>query len=145
MEHLHLRHFFTGEPTYWLFDRNKLPYLLDFYVTKGIPPNSAAATSSFDLSSDHSLVIVVLITHALPPEHPPHLNNRRTNWDFFRLLITERLTFNIPFKSTEDIEEAVKLFNETIQWAGWTSTPNSTAPLHAHDYPTFIKHCIQTL
>jgi exonuclease III len=44
MEHLHLRHLSTGEPTYWPSDRHKLPDLLDFCVTKGIPPNSAAAT-----------------------------------------------------------------------------------------------------
>jgi hypothetical protein len=44
MEHLHLRHLSTHEPTYWPSDRNKLSDLLDFCVTKGIPPNSAAAT-----------------------------------------------------------------------------------------------------
>jgi hypothetical protein len=49
----------------------KLSELLDFCVTKGIPSNSAAATSSFDLSSDHSPVIVDLTTHALPTETPP--------------------------------------------------------------------------
>jgi hypothetical protein len=72
--------------------------------------------------------MVVLTTHALPPEHPPRLSNRHTNWDFFRLLITERLTLNIPLKTTEDIEEAVKIFNETIQWAGWTATPKLYSP-----------------
>jgi hypothetical protein len=82
MEHLHLRHLSTGEPTYWPSDRNKLPGLLDFCVTKGMPPNSAAATSCFDLSSDHSPVIVILTSHALPPETPPRLSNRRTNRDF---------------------------------------------------------------
>jgi hypothetical protein len=96
-----------GEPTYWPSDRNKLTDLLDFCVTKGIPPNSAAATSCFNLSSDHSPVIVILTTHALTPEVPPRLSNRRTKWDFFRLLITERLTLNIPIETTEDIEEAV--------------------------------------
>jgi hypothetical protein len=30
MEHLHLRHLSTGEPTYWPSDRYKLPDLLDF-------------------------------------------------------------------------------------------------------------------
>jgi exonuclease III len=129
MQHLHQRQLSTGEPTYWPSDRYKLPDLLDFCVTRGIPPNSAAATSCPDLSSDHSPVVVVLTTHALPPDTPPSLSNRRTNWDLFRLLISERLPFNTPFKTTEDFEEAVKLFNDTIKWAGWTATPNSTAPL----------------
>jgi hypothetical protein len=67
MEQLHLRHLSTGEPTYWRPDRNKLPDLLNFCVTKGIPPNSATATSNLDLSSDHSPVIVDLTTRAVPP------------------------------------------------------------------------------
>jgi hypothetical protein len=102
-------------------------------------PNFAPATSNVDLSSDHSPVIVDLTTHTVPPVHPHRLSNRSTNRDFFGLLITERLTLNIHLTSIEDIEEGIKLFNETIQWAGWTATPKSTAPIHTHDYPTFIK------
>jgi hypothetical protein len=37
MEQLNLPHLSTGEPTYWPSDRNKLPDLLDFCITKGIP------------------------------------------------------------------------------------------------------------
>jgi hypothetical protein len=52
-------------PTFWTFVSQRV-----------FPKNSAAAMSCFDLSSDHSPVIVVLSTHALPPETPPILNNR---------------------------------------------------------------------
>ena len=48
----------TGEPTYWPSDRRKLPDLIDFGVVKGIPKNSIQAVSSFDLSSNHSLVVI---------------------------------------------------------------------------------------
>jgi hypothetical protein len=51
IEHLHLRHLFTGEPTYWSSDRNKLPDLLDFCVTKGIPPNYSTAYRQTTLRS----------------------------------------------------------------------------------------------
>jgi hypothetical protein len=54
-----------GEPTYWPSDRNKLPDLVDFCVTKGISHNNAAAKSCFDLSSDHSLVLITLTAQAL--------------------------------------------------------------------------------
>jgi hypothetical protein len=56
----------------------------------------------------------------------PHLSNRQINWDLFRHLITERLTLKIPPKTPENIEEAVKLFNDNVQWAGWTA-PNPAA------------------
>jgi hypothetical protein len=42
---------FIAEPTYWPSNRNKLPDLVDLYVTNGIPQDFAAAKSSFDLSS----------------------------------------------------------------------------------------------
>jgi hypothetical protein len=42
---------------------------------------------------------------------PPRLSNLRTDWEFFRHLITERLTLNITFKATEDIEKAVKIYD----------------------------------
>jgi hypothetical protein len=38
MESQHLHYFSTGEPSYWPSDPNKLPDLLDFCVTKDIPP-----------------------------------------------------------------------------------------------------------
>jgi hypothetical protein len=38
MERNNLKHLSTGEPTYWPSDRNKLPDLVDFCVTKGYPP-----------------------------------------------------------------------------------------------------------
>jgi hypothetical protein len=137
MERLHLRHLSTGEPTYWPSDINKLPDLVDFCVTKGIPPTSATATSCLDLSSDRSPVLAFIATYPLTPVKTPHLSNRQTNWDLFRHLITERLTLKIPLKTPEDIEEAVKLFNDTVQWAGWTATPNPPAPLRHTRLPSF--------
>jgi hypothetical protein len=38
-----LIHLPIGEPTYWQSDRNKLPDLVDFCVTRGIPQDFAVA------------------------------------------------------------------------------------------------------
>jgi hypothetical protein len=111
MERNSLKHLSTGEPTYWPFDRNKLPDLVDFGVTKGIPQDFALAKSCFDLSSFHSPVLITL-EHALNQEIQPRLNNRHTNWDDFRQLINERLTLNVSLKTEEDNEAAVKFFTE---------------------------------
>jgi hypothetical protein len=62
---------------------NKLPDLVDFCVTKGIPQD---VQSCFDLSSDQSPILVTPSSQALRREPPPSLCNRHTN------LITERLT-----------------------------------------------------
>jgi hypothetical protein len=126
METNKLKHLSTGEPTYWPSDRNKLPDLVDFCVTKGIHQDFAVAKSCFDLSFDHSPVLITLEAQ----EIQPRLNNRHTNWDDFRQLINERLTLKVSLKTEEDIEAAVKFFNDTIQWAGWNATPEHTQSRH---------------
>jgi hypothetical protein len=71
MERNNLKHLSTGEPTYWPSDRNKLPDLVDFCVTKGISQDFTITKSCFDLSSDHSLVLIILKAHALNQEMQP--------------------------------------------------------------------------
>jgi hypothetical protein len=115
-----------GEPTYWPCDRHKLPDLVDFCVTNGILQRFAVAKSCFDLSSDHSPVLITMTTHALNQEKQRSLSNRHTNWDDFRYLINQRLTLNVSLKTKKDIEAALKFFNDTVQWAGWNATPEHT-------------------
>jgi hypothetical protein len=59
-----LKHLFTGEPTYWPSDRNKLPELVDFCVTKGIPPRLCCSKIIF-WPILHSLVLITLKACAL--------------------------------------------------------------------------------
>jgi hypothetical protein len=63
------------------------------------------------------------------------LNNRHTNWDDFRQLINERLTLSVSLKTEEDIEAAVKFFNDTMQWVGWNATTEHTDTLKTYDCP----------
>jgi hypothetical protein len=99
---------------------------VDVCVTKGILQRFAVAKSCFDLSSDHSSVLITMTTHALNQEKQRSLSNRHTNWDDFRYLINQRLTLNVSLKTKKDIEAAVKFFNDTVQWAGWNATPEHT-------------------
>jgi hypothetical protein len=67
------------------------------------------------------------------PVKPPHSSNRQTNWDIFRLLITERLTLKIPLKTPEDIEDEVKLLNGPVGPPHPTLQPHFTptaTPFH---------------
>jgi hypothetical protein len=69
-----LTHASTGEPTYWPSDRRKVPDLIDFGVVKRIPTNSPYVESSFDLSSDHSAVIITLNSKIIPKTSAPTLS-----------------------------------------------------------------------
>jgi hypothetical protein len=142
MERSNLKHLSKGQPTYWPSDRNKLPDLVDFCY-KGYSPNFAVAKSCFDLSSDHSLVLITLTSHVLNQEKQPSLSNRHTNWDDFRHLINQRLTLNVSLKTEEDIGAAVKFVDDTVQWAGWNATPEHTDTLKTYNCPILIKQKIE--
>jgi hypothetical protein len=50
---------------------------------------------------------------------------------------------DVFLKTEEDIEAAVKFFNDTIQWADWNATPEHSDTLKTYDYPTLIKQKIE--
>jgi hypothetical protein len=45
----------------------------------------------------------------------------------------------VSLKTDAPIEDAVKYFNDIIQWAGWTATPETTYTPLSYDCPIFIK------
>jgi hypothetical protein len=65
MERNNLKDLSTEEPIFWPSDKNELPDLVDFCVTKGISQDFAVAKSCFDLSSNHSLVLITLAADVL--------------------------------------------------------------------------------
>lgn len=142
METNNLKYISTGEPTYWPTDTNKIPDLVDFCVTKGIPLESQTAQSCFDLSSDHSPVLVMISTNILETQPPPYLSSKYTNWIKFRAILDERLDLNIPLKSDGEIDEAVNQLNRIIQEAGWQSTPKQPRTIIHKDLPNEIKEKI---
>jgi hypothetical protein len=104
LESNNFRHLSSGEPTYWRTDLNKLPDLMDFCVTKGIPCNFVDAKSYLELSSDHSPVLVTRSTRAILRIPQPRLCNRKTDWDAFCHFLNEKLLLNVPLKTDSDIE-----------------------------------------
>ena len=52
----------TGSPTYWPKDANKIPDLLDFFITNGVSTTYlyADVQASYDLTSDHITIIVTI-------------------------------------------------------------------------------------
>jgi hypothetical protein len=87
--------------------------------------------------------LITLTSHALDQERQPSFSNRHTIWDDFRHLINQRLTLNVSLKTEKDIEAAVKFFNDTVQWAGWNTTPEHTDTLKTYDCPVLIKQKIE--
>jgi hypothetical protein len=108
------QHYSTGEPTYWPANPNRLPDLLDFLVARGLPTTDLQLESVFELSSDHSPIIVTL---GISPSHQaaaPSLTTTYTDWDMFRAYIKEHINFRIRIKEDAELDEAVHSFTTLL-------------------------------
>ena len=113
----------NGAPTYWPTDPRKLPDLLDFFVSHGLHRNNYLIHSNYDLSSDHTPVIVSLSTAAINKPLPPKLTTRNTDWNAFQNYLDENTNLNIRLKSPPDLDDAAHYFTTLVQKAAWFSTP----------------------
>jgi hypothetical protein len=114
-------YFSTGGPTYWLMDLTKLPDLLDFLVTRGILANYIQVESAFELSSDHSPVIVTIGASTIYKATIPTLTTTHTNWDKFRDYINEHNNLHLFIK-----ERAVRRSDTVLHY----STSSSSVAFH---------------
>jgi len=77
----------TGTPTYWPADPGKVPDLLDFYITHGISKSYKEIEPNYDLSSDHTPVIVTLSTTVITVPKTLKLHTAKTNWQNYRNIL----------------------------------------------------------
>lgn len=138
-----LDHVSTGHPTYWPTDRKKIPDLLDFCVTKNIARSYIIAKDCYDLSSDHSPVIILMNSNALKSEPPKYLTNKKTNWGLYKNLVELNSHLNIPLQTNEEIESALVNLNKTLQDAAKESTPLMKLSELNKDIPKKIQHLLQ--
>lgn len=128
----------TGEPTYWPTDPNKLPDLLDFFVTNGISSNYIDVNSYFDLLSDHSAVIATLSTTIIKNSNPM-LTNNRTDWNMFKTYLEEKTIIQVPLKTEDNINSAINQLTENIHFAAKKSTPVQNKNDNVMNYPKFVR------
>jgi hypothetical protein len=84
-------------------------------------------------------VIVTLTIQVQNQGKQQYLSNRYTNWEDFRHFVNEELSLKVTIETRENIEAAVKYFNDTIQWASWNLTPEHTDLTITTDYIVLIK------
>lgn len=142
VEEMHLSYISTGEPTYWPTDANRVPDLLDFFITRGVAQNYTYIQSYFDLSSDHSPILLTLSTTFLTTPSPLSLCNKFTDWINFQNLVSNSISFDISLKSECDIDNAIQHLTKTIQDAAWKSTPEMEKRGEIQELPQHIKIAI---
>lgn len=132
-----------SEPTNWPADHNRIPDILDFFITKGLSKQYMKIESCADGSSDHTPVLLTISSTIIEAERPTMLYNQHTDWPSFREHIEENLNLNIRLKEAEEIETAVVQFTNLIQVAAWKSTPTIEHRNQPINVPLEIKIMIQ--
>jgi hypothetical protein len=100
----------TGPPTFWPSDPDKIPNLLDFYITNGITTSYMDLVPSYDLSSDHTPVIATTSTEVVIKKTTPRLHCRKPNWTDYQTKIEEAINLHTSLKSPEELDTVLTNF-----------------------------------
>lgn len=133
----------TGKPTYWPTDPNKTPDLLDFFISRKISPNFIDTEESFDLSSDHSAVIITLSERIIKKENRLTLTNKTTDWESFKIDLQNTINLKVQLRNKEQLEEAAENFIKLIQNAAWNNTKELTYRTVGNNYPVEIRELVK--
>lgn len=129
----------TGKPTYWPTDPNKIPDLIDFFITKNISQNYLKIDECHKLCSDHTAITLTLSENIIYKENNPSLTNKYTDWISFRQMLEETINLNVSLRTVKDIEKEVDQFNKDIQRISWECTPDIKRRLKGCNYPAEIR------
>lgn len=128
----------SNEPTYWPTHNNRIPDVLDFYIAKGMPHANTMIEPCFDLSSDHTPVILTISSDLNMVTPPPRLSNKFTDWNNFRQILDDKISCDIRLKEERDIDRIVDYLTTCIQEAASNSTPNASS-YKPFDIPMHLK------
>jgi len=129
----------TRSPTYWPTDATKIPDLLDFFITNGISAIYADGQASYDLTSDHTPIIVTISIAILVRQPEPRLHTSHTNWAIYKTVVWDKANSAMKLKSCEDIETATTNFIGILQQAAQAATPKRHPLSPASNLPSEIK------
>lgn len=128
----------SGNPTYWPTDRNKIPDLVDFFITKRVSTHFISIEDSQDFCSDHSAVILNLSEKIVMKPTKQVLTNKTTDWVSFKLELESKIDLSTSFNTTEELELASENFMKLIQNSAWNNTRMSTSTKICINYPEHI-------
>lgn len=133
----------TGKPTYWPTDIQKKPDLLDFFIMRNISANYALVDECFDLSSDHSPIILTLSDEIIQKQHNPVLVNKKTDWNKFKTEINRHINLNDVLELPADVDHELEQLVYNIQTVAWENTPVIPKKLEGLNYPREIVAIIK--
>ena len=132
----------TGKPTYWPTDPQKIPDVIDFFVYKNLTSRFLNIEEGYDMSSDHSPIVLTLGEKILKKENYLTLTNRNTDWEGFKFDLDSITELNVPLKSPQQLDLDVSEFISNIQQCSWKNTPVCKMRTKGCCYPLHITRLI---
>ena len=132
-----------GKPTYWPADPRNRPSLIDFFVIRGIATGYTCIEECFDLTSDHSPIILTINETAITKQKPPYLTNKLTCWEGYRKEIELRIALNTPLKAAEQLDYEVDKLVVDLQQVAWNNTPPVRPKTPGISYIKAIRDLVQ--
>jgi hypothetical protein len=111
-------------------------------VTNGISSTFTDIQSSYDLTSDHSLIIATISTSVIVRKPTPRLHNSQTNWDTYRPIKQDKVNLLVKLKEQEDVELETNRLLSILQHSAKETTQNSNPQRTTTNIPYEIKRLI---
>jgi hypothetical protein len=130
-------------PTYWPTDINKIPDVIDFYISKKVPMHYVKIEDSYDLDSDHSPIIMTLSDKIIKKEANPTLTNKFTDWESFQSELNEKIQLSVPLRTTQQLDIETEKIVDLIQEVAWNNTPQIKKKVIRKNYSPGIRKLIE--
>lgn len=140
---LNCNHHSTGNPTYWPTDPNKLPDLLDFFISRKVCQNFIHTEDNYDLNSDHSAVILTLSDKIIKKENKYTLTNHTTDWVSFKTELEKNINLTVELKSKHQLDIETENLISLIQKAAWNNTREVKFRTVGNNYPVEIRNMVR--
>lgn len=127
-----------GSPTYWPSDPGKIPDLIDIFLSKGLPIQSFSVENSFELSSDHSPVILTCCNAVLARKKPQKIDYHK-----FRENLSNKINLRVSLKSSADIEAITEETTKLIKGEIENCTSEISSICSSHQYSAKIRNQIE--
>ena len=126
----------AGKPTYWPTDSNKVPDLLDFFISKGITAGYTDTENIEDLSSDHLPVILTISSTVIKKTPKSGLTNKSTDWEAFRQKLDDQIDLKVRLKMKSELDQQADEFVQLIRQIATSCTIQpKPRPTECQTYP----------
>ena len=110
---------------------------------KNISANYVLVDECFDLSSDHSPIMLTLSEKIIQKPYNPVLVNTKTNWVQFKVDINQYIDLSASLSMPASVDHELEKLVHDIQTAAWQNTPVVRKKLIGLNYPSEIVKTIK--